>query len=136
MGGRLARTVRQVGAYTLCQLESALGCWMPPSLFPKAPAKENSRDHHYTRWRSFWCMLWQALNPDASGREVVRQLQALFELQDGPTLSEEDGAYCRAKARLPLAEFPKALTAAAQAGPSPQGCRWFGGYPVRHAQKP
>lgn len=115
MGGRLARTVRQVGAYTLCQLESALGCWVPTSLFPKAPAKENSRDHHYTRWRSFWCMLWQALNPDASGREVVRQLQALFELQDGPTLSEEDGAYCRAKARLPLAEFPKALSAAAQA---------------------
>ncbi|MHB8523597.1 MAG: IS4 family transposase [Limisphaerales bacterium] len=115
MGGRLARTVRQVGAYTLCQLESALGRWVPTSLFPKAPAKENSRDHHYTRWRSFWCLLWQALNPDASGREVVRQLQALFELQDGPALSEEDGAYCRAKARLPLAEFPKALSAAAQA---------------------
>ena len=113
--GRLARTVRQVGAYTLCQLESALGCWVPTSLFPKAPAKENSRDHHYTRWRSFWCMLWQALNPDASGREVVRQLQALFELQDGPAISEEDGAYCRAKARLPLAEFPKALAATAQA---------------------
>jgi len=115
MGGRLGQTVRQVSAYTLCQLESALGGWVPPHLFPKAPAKENSRDHHYTRWRSFWCMLWQALNPDASGREVVRQLQALFELQDGPKISKEDGAYCRAKARLPLAEFPKALQATAQA---------------------
>ena len=115
MGCRLARTVSQVGAHTLCQLESALGCWVPPSLFPKAPVKENSRDHHYTRWRSFWCMLWQALNPDASGREVVRQLQALFELQNGPKISEEDGAYCRAKARLPLAEFPKALAATAKA---------------------
>src|ERR1035438_375922 len=40
---------------------------------------------------------------------------ALFELEEGPTLSEEDGAYCRAKARLPLAEFPKALAATAQA---------------------
>jgi hypothetical protein len=115
MGCRLDRTVRQVGAYTLCQMESALGGWVPTSLFPKAPAKENSRDQHYTRWRSFWCMLWQALNPDASGREVVRQVQALFELQDGPKISEKDGAYCRAKARLPLAEFPKALAATAQA---------------------
>jgi hypothetical protein len=115
MGGRLCRTVRQVGAYTLCQLESALGGWVPTHLFPKTAAHENSRDHHYTRWRSFWCMLWQALNPEASGREVVRQLQALFELQDGPNISEKDGAYCRAKARLPLAEFPKALAATAQA---------------------
>jgi hypothetical protein len=115
MGSRLARRARQVSAYTLCQLESALGGWVPTSLFPKALAHENSRDHHYTRWRSFWCMLWQALNPDASGREVVRQLQALFELQDGPKISEEDGAYCRAKARLPLVEFPKALAATAKA---------------------
>jgi len=115
MGGRIARTVRQTHAYTLCQLESALGGWVPPHLFPKAPVKENSRDQHYTRWRSFWCMLWQAFNPDASGREVVRQLQALFKLQEGPQISEEDGAYCRAKARLPLTEFPKVLSATAQA---------------------
>ena len=60
-------------------------------------------------------MLWQAFNPLASGREVVRQLQALFVLEGGPTVSEEDGAYCRAKARLPLSEFPKALAASAQA---------------------
>ena len=60
-------------------------------------------------------MLWQAFNPKASCREVVRQLQALFELHSGPTVSEEDGAYCRAKARLPLKEFPKALAATAQA---------------------
>lgn len=115
MGSRTTQTLRQVRAYTLCQLESALGHWVPTSLFPKAPAKENSRDHHYTQWRSFWCMLWQALNPDASGREVVRQLQALFELEEGPKISQEDGAYCRAKARLPLGEFSKALAATAQA---------------------
>ena len=115
MGSRTTQTLRQVRAYTLCQLESALGHWVPTRLFPKAPAKENSRDRHYTQWRSFWCMLWQSLNPDASGREVVRQLQALFELEAGPKISEEDGAYCRAKARLPLGEFSKALAATAQA---------------------
>jgi hypothetical protein len=115
MGSRSLRAVEPVRADTLCQLESCLGPWVPPTLFPKSPDKQNSRDRDYTRWRTFWCLLWQALNPDASGREVVRQLQALFHLQNGPAISPDDGAYCRAKARLPLSEFPKALAATAQA---------------------
>jgi hypothetical protein len=115
MGSRSLRTAQHLRTYTLCQLESCLGHWLPSSLFPKATQKENSRDASYTRWRTFWCMLWQALNPEAPGREVVRQLQALFRLTHGPVLSEDDGAYCRAKARLPLAEFAKALAATAQA---------------------
>ena len=115
MGSRTLPTLQQVRSYTLCQLESCLGGWVPATLFPKSAEKQNSRDRDYTRWRTFWCMLWQALNPEAPGREVVRQLQALFRLQNGPTLSEDDGAYCRAKARLPLQEFPKALAATAKA---------------------
>lgn len=115
LGARTAQAIRQVRAYTLCQLETCLGSWVPTALFPKAANKQNSRDRDYTRWRTFWCMLWQSLNPDASGREVVRQLQALFRLENGPNISEEDGAYCRAKARLPLSEFPKALAATAKA---------------------
>jgi hypothetical protein len=115
MRSRSLRFAYQVRSYTLCQLESCLGHWLPSSLFPKSAAKENSRDRDYTRWRTFWCMLWQGFNPLASGREVVRQLQALFDLEDGPQLSPEDGAYCRAKARLPLDQFPKGLRATAQA---------------------
>jgi hypothetical protein len=115
LGRRTAHLVRQLRSQTLCQIETCFAPWIPAHLFPKAPAKENSRDGCYTRWRTFWCMLWQCLNPEAPGREVVRQLQALFGLENGPDISEEDGAYCRAKARLPLAEFPKALSATAQA---------------------
>jgi hypothetical protein len=115
LGSRVAQTVRQVRAYTLCQLESGLGSWVPPELFPKAAAQQNSRDRRYTRGRTFWSMLWQALTPETSCREVVRQLQALFGLAGGASLSENAGAYCRAKARLPLSEFPKALVATAQA---------------------
>ena len=111
MGSRTAQTLRKVRSYTLCQLESCLGPWMPTGLFPK----EKCRDRDYTRWRTFWSMLWQSLNPDASGREVVRQLQALFRLENGPKISEDDGAYCRAKARLPLTQFPKGLAATAKA---------------------
>jgi len=114
MGSRTAQACARVRSYTLCQLETCLGPWVPTTLFPKAADKANSRDRDYTRWRTFWCMLWQSLNPNASGREVVRQLQALFRLENGPSLSEDDGAYCRAKARLPLSEFPKGLSATAK----------------------
>ena len=115
MGSRTAQVFHRVRAYTLAQLESCFAAWVPAHLFPKAASKENSRDRVYTRGRTFWCLLWQSFNPEASGREVVRQLQALFCLVGGPVLSEEDGAYCRAKARLAPAEFPKALAATAQA---------------------
>ncbi len=114
MGARTVKAVAKVRAHTLCQLEKCFAPWIPEDLFPKAQAGPNSRDQDYTRWRTFWCMLWQALNPAASGREVVRQLQALFDLENGPELSEGDGAYCQAKGRLPLAPFPRALRATAQ----------------------
>lgn len=114
LGSRTAKTFAQVRTYTLAQLESCFGPWLPADLFPKAANQANSRDRLYTRWRTFWCALWQNLNPGASGREVVRQLQALFRLEGGPLISEEDSAYCRARGRLPWEEFPKALQASAQ----------------------
>jgi putative transposase len=115
MGARIAQTVKTVRAYTLCQLEERFSACLPQTLFPKAAGHTNSRDRLYTRWLTFWSMLWQGFNPKAPGREVVRQIQALFELHDGPSISEQDGAYCRAKARLPVSEFPKALATTAQA---------------------
>jgi hypothetical protein len=114
MGSRTAQVARRVRAHTLCELEKCFGPWMPQELFPKAPDGVSSRDRLYTRWRTFWCSLWHNLNPQAAGREVVRQLQALLHLEGGAQISEEDGAYFTAKARLPLAEFPKALAATAK----------------------
>jgi Transposase DDE domain len=114
MGARPAQTFTAVRAFTLCQVERCLGPWVPQSLFPKAPQQANSRDRTYTRWRTFWAFLWHSLNPQASCREVVRQRQALFALEGGPAIRKEDGAYCRARARLPMEEFPKALAATAQ----------------------
>ena len=115
MDSRTAQAVDKVRSFTLCQIEKCFAPWVPRDLFPKSSEKANSRDRHYTRWRTFWCMIWQSLNPGAPGREVVRQLQALFRLEGGPAISEEDAAYCRASARLPLARFPVALAATAQA---------------------
>ena len=114
MGSRTAQVLRQVRAYTLNQLEDRFGTWFPKNLLPKAPDKSNSRDRTYTRGRTFWSMLWQGFNPKSSCREVVRQIQAVFELHGGPSISKANGAYCRAKARLPLDQFVQALSAIAQ----------------------
>jgi hypothetical protein len=114
LGCRTAQVCNQVRDYTLCQVEDCFGQWVPEELFPKALEKSNSRDRDYTRWRTFWCAIWQNLQPRAPGREVVLQLQALFALRGGKKISEDDGAYCRARKRLPLAEFPKALAATAK----------------------
>jgi hypothetical protein len=112
LGRGLAVPAARVRACTLSELEERFGGCVPDSLFPKAA---HSRDRLYTRWRTFWCVLWQALHPAASGREVVRQLQALFALHDGPLPSERDGAYFRARGRLPLDPFAAALSATAGA---------------------
>lgn len=109
------KTLRSVGSLTLCQLENCFAACIPAHLFPKAASHQNSRDRDYTRWLTFWCMLWQGFNPLASGREVVRQLQALFELENRRPLSPQDGAYCRAKARLSLEQFPQVLCATSRA---------------------
>jgi hypothetical protein len=115
MGARTGAALRRLGSLTLCQMETCFAAWVPGQLFPKAAGRQNSRDRDYTPQRTFWCMLWQAFHPMASGREVVRQLQALFELENRRALSPEDGAYCRAKSRLCLEEFPPALKATALA---------------------
>jgi len=114
MGARTSQTIRAVASLTLCQIESCLAPWVPPDLFPKADQQANSRDRSYTRWRTFWCMLWHSLNAGAPTREVVRQLQALFHLENGPQLSSDNGAYCRAKDRLPLRPFKQGLRATAK----------------------
>ena len=121
--GRFRAQAASVGAGTLSELEKRFAACVPHSLFPKAAEKANSRDRIYTRWRTFWCTLWQALQPDASGREVVRQLQALFVLEGGAPISAEDGAYFRARARLPLDQFAAALGATARATDARAGAR-------------
>lgn len=109
-----AQALRRVRAHTLARLETSFAPWLPNDLFPKTPTGPNSRDRHYTARRTFWCALWRAFNPQAPGREVVRQLQALFALENGPALSGQDGACCRAKARLPVCEWKRAWVATAQ----------------------
>jgi len=121
--GRLATPTATVRTCTLSELEKRFAPCVPAALFPKAAEKQNSRDRIYTRWRSFWCVVWQSLQPGASGREVVRQLQALFVLEGAEPISDNDGAYFRARARLPLDSLAAALGATARAADERAGAR-------------
>jgi hypothetical protein len=98
--GRRAHSLRQK---PILHLEKLFDPLLPPGLLSAAAAGPNSRERLYSLRCTFWAFLWQVLNPGASCREVVRQLQALFCLAGGTTMDEGTSAYCQARARLPLA---------------------------------
>ena len=115
LGSSLSGATNKIKALTLSQFERQFSSCVPRSLFPQADEKVNSRQRLYPQLRTFWCFLWQCLNFHCSCREVVRQTQALFELQGVSRVSPQDGAYCRARQRLPLDQLPKVLSATALA---------------------
>ena len=115
MGSSLVRDVSLISQFTLSQLETHFRCCLPESLFLKSKQKANSRDRLYTQPLTFWCFLWQAFNPKASCRSVVKQIQALFVLLGLQKVSSDDGVYCKARQRLPASMLVQGLSASAQA---------------------
>lgn len=113
MGQLLTKSIHQVRACTLSQLESRFSNCLPDSAFTKALRGPNSRNRVYTQGRTFWCFLWQCLQVNVAGREVVRQLQALLALLGAGPICPEDGAYCIARQRLPQSLLTTALQTSA-----------------------
>ena len=111
----LRRAHQNTAAQTLCGLEALAGPALPNVPLDPTGSGPNSRQRIYTMQRTFWCLLWQLLQPKTSGRAVVRQLQALLGLQDNSRISADDSAYFIAKDRLPLAVLKSALLDSAQA---------------------
>lgn len=111
----LRRVHQHTATQTLSGLEALAGPALPNVPLGPTESGPNSRQRIYTMQRTFWCFLWQLLQPQTSGRSVVRQLQALLGLQDGGRISADDGAYFTAKGRLPLAVLKSALFDSAQA---------------------
>jgi len=99
---------------TLTELERECADALPANLLTRPAAGTNSRQRIYTRPRTFWCFLWQVLQPQASCREVVRQVQALGQIQGRGTMDEGTSAYCQARQRLPLSVLESALTGSAR----------------------
>ena len=99
MGRGVSRALQPLRRCTLSQIEASVGRFVPAEAFQPA---RTARERPYSLHRTFWCFVWQMLNEHASCREVVRQLQAVLVLQDGPPLDEGNSGYCQARARLPL----------------------------------
>lgn len=99
LGRGVPRTLASLRQCTLSQIESTLGRFVPAKAFQPVVSP---RERPYSLHRTFWCFLWQMFNGHTSCREVVRHLQALFALHDGPPLDDGNGGYCQARARLPL----------------------------------
>ena len=105
----LRKARQKTGAQTLSGLEALAAPALPNINLGPTDSGANSRKRSYTLRRTFWCFLWQILQPKTSGRSVVRQLQALLGLEGRAEVSSSDGAYCTAKARMPLALLKSAL---------------------------
>ncbi|HEY6411366.1 MAG TPA: IS4 family transposase, partial [Ktedonobacteraceae bacterium] len=117
MGQRVQHLRRQ----SLMHLDLLFGSLLPAWLLAQADEGPNSREQIYSVRRTFFGFLYQVLNPDCPCREVVRQVQSLFALLSCREVSEDTGAYCIARARLPLEILARLRCAvAAQAGKAEQ----------------
>jgi hypothetical protein len=121
----LGARVRALREQNLFFLESLFAAYLPLGLLAQSDAGRNSRDRVYSIRRTFWCFLWQVLNPACPCREVVRRLQAQFALHDAGTIDTGTGAYCQARKRLPFDRLPRARVAVA-AWAERTATRWHG----------
>ena len=112
----LGRRVQHLRQQSLCHLERLLAPLLPPGLLSQAEEGPNSRGRVYSVRRTFFGFLYQVLNPNCPCREIVRQIQALFELHDQGPVKKGTSAYCQARKRLPLDTLQRLRVAVAAAG--------------------
>lgn len=82
------------------ELEAEFGRYLPKTLLQPTAHGAGSRQRVFTIARTFWCFLWQVLQPKTPCRAVVRKVQAEVENQRGQ-VDESTSAYCQARKRLP-----------------------------------
>jgi hypothetical protein len=95
------------------ELENEFAQFLPPALLLKTARGAGSRNRVFTRARTFWCFIWQVLQPQTACRAVVRKMQAEGESQRR-TFDESSSAYCQARKRLPLTTLQRGLEHSAQ----------------------
>ena len=99
---RQTEPVRQAG---LSRLSEVFGPWLPTVLLAPTARGVNSRKRLYPLRLTFWAFLSQVWSPGSSCREIVRKVQAWYAPQGGVQPDSRTGAYCQARARLPLAQL-------------------------------
>lgn len=90
---------------SLSRLSEIFRPWLPTDLLPPTRCGHNSRQRFYPLRLTFWAFLSQVLSPGSSCREIVRKVQAWYGPQGGAQPDSRTGAYCQARARLPLAQL-------------------------------
>jgi len=110
----LKATVRDLASKPLPYLQNLFGSWIPQSALEQEKQGPNSRDRVFRLELTFWAFLSQVLNPGTSCREVLRQVLALFCLQNQESLDEQTGGYCQARKRVPLRRLQQILGQIAQ----------------------
>lgn len=106
----LQRERRRADALCLTQLhtlfEDVLPTWLATF---KAARGANSRHCIYTLLVTFWAFLSQVLDPDGSCRRAVTRVQTLCSALGLALPKDDTGAYCIARARLPIRVLLKLL---------------------------
>lgn len=98
----MGQRVRHLKRQSLIHLDALFESFLPAWLLAQTDEGPNSRQHVYSLRRTFFGFLYQVLNPNCPCREVVRQVQSLFALLGRRRVSQDTGAYCLARGRLPF----------------------------------
>jgi len=97
------RKARAADQLCLTQLHTLFEDVLPPWLATfKAGQGANSRRRIYTPLVTFWAFLSQTLDADGSCRRAVTRVQTLCSALGLPLPDADTGAYCTARARLPM----------------------------------
>lgn len=101
----LRAQTQRVRQSSLSRLSEIFGPWLPAGLLVAGAHGLKSRRRLYPLELTFWAFLSQVLSPGSSCREIVRKVQAWYAPQGGARPDSRTGAYCQARARLPLAQL-------------------------------
>jgi len=111
---KLAAYGRRAARYRCAaEVENEFARFLPLELLAQAPRGVGSRKRIYTNTLTFWCFIWQVLQPNTACRAVVRKVQAEHETRRRK-VDESSSAYCQARARLPLTLFQNGMEQSAQ----------------------
>jgi hypothetical protein len=135
--GRVSRTLlSELRHATLAQIEERFAEALPASLFAQNPSKAHSRERIFTLARTSWGWVWQVLQGNTSCREVVRQVQALFALDEAGLVDDDSSGYCQARRNVALKFFENifflSAKSAEKAAPKPVA-PLLGGRPIKAA---
>lgn len=99
----LERKSKEADQLCLTQLHTLFAEVLPPWLSGYKTAEGvNSRHRIYTPLVTFWTFLSQTLDADGSCRRAVTRVQTLCSALGLELPDEDTGAYCTARARLPM----------------------------------